>query len=418
MTHPPILSAMKKSAAVKSAIPLAEYADRRNRVLRTLKGAVGIVFAGEGGAPLVGRWRPDSNFLYLTGIDAEPGAAVVFDPQAEDPDRRCVLFLRPLDPEMERWDGYREEISSGLRHRTGFSKVMRAASLPPLLARAARRAKRLACLHPFAAHTANVSADLALFRKITERVPGTTIEDHTDLLPSLRAVKSRAEVSLMRQAALATALGYAAAARIIQPGTTENEIQHALETGYLTHGATGPAYNSIVGAGFNGTVLHYMANSGVAEDGDLVVIDSGASFGGYACDVTRTFPVGGRFSKEQRELYAIVLRAQAAAIKAAKPGARWHDVDHASRRVIDDAGLGDAYIHSVGHQLGMDVHDPNPDGPLKPGMVITIEPGIYLPDMRLGIRIEDDILVTASGNSNLTAAIPRKIEEVEDFMRS
>lgn len=408
---------MKTKSAVKTSVGLAEYVDRRNRVGRALKGAVGIVYAGEGHAPLVGRWRPDSNFLYLTGIENEPGAAVLFDPGAEDPDRRCVLFLRPLDPELERWDGFREEISSTLRYRTGFTKVMRGTSLPPLMTRAARRAKRLACLHPFATYTAPVSPDLTTFRKITERVTGVAIEDQTDLLPAMRAVKSKPELAMMRQAALATALGYAAAARIIRPGVTENEIQHALENAYRAHGATGPAYNSIVGAGFNGTVLHYTANSSVAADGDLVVIDSGASYSGYACDVTRTFPVNGRFTDEQRELYEIVLRAQAAAIKAARPGARWHDVDRASRRVIEDAGLGDAYIHSVGHQLGMDVHDPNPDSPLKPGMVITIEPGVYLPDRRLGIRIEDDILITPSGNTNLTAGIPKKPDDVEELMR-
>jgi Xaa-Pro aminopeptidase len=295
---------------------------------------------------------------------------------------------------------------------------MRTVSLPPMLSRAARRAKRLACLHPFAGYNANVSPDLAIFRKITERTVGVSIEDRTHLLPEMRSLKSKAEVGLMRQAALATALGYAAAAKIIRPGVTETEIQHALEYGYRAHGASGPAYNSIVGAGFNGTVLHYMDNTGVAADGDLVVIDSGAAFAGYACDVTRTFPVSGHFSPEQRDLYEIVLRAQAAAIKAAKPGATWHAVDHASRKVIDDAGLGDAYIHSVGHQLGLEVHDASPDGPLKAGMVITIEPGIYFPERRLGIRIEDDILITPSGSTNLTAAIPKKPDELEDFMRS
>jgi Xaa-Pro aminopeptidase len=409
---------MKTRSPEKTAIGLGEYVERRARVLRALKGAVGVVFAGDGQAPLVGRWRPDSHFLYLTGIENEPGAAILFDPGAEDPDRRCVLFLRPLDPEQERWDGYREEISSALRIRTGFSKVMRATMLPALLSRAARRSRRLACLHPFAPYTGSVSPDLATFRKVAERMVGVGIEDQTQLLPSLRAVKSKNEISLMRQAALATALGYAAAAKIIRAGVSETDIQHALEDGYRRNGATGPAYNSIVGAGFNGTVLHYTDNKAVVADGDLIVIDSGAAFGGYACDVTRTFPVSGRFTPDQRELYEIVLKAQVAAIRAARPGARWHDVDRASRRVIEDAGLGDAYIHSVGHQLGMEVHDASPDGPLKAGMVITIEPGVYLPEQRLGVRIEDDILITPSGSTILTGAIPKKASEVEEFMHA
>jgi Xaa-Pro aminopeptidase len=408
---------MKKAATARTSIDITEYADRRKRVLRALGGAVGIVFAGEGSPPLLGRWRPDSHFYYLTGIDSEPGAAVLFDPGAEDPDRRCILILRPLDSEQQRWDGHREEISSALRSRTGFRKVMRSTALPMLLGKAARRSKRLACLHTFAGHNSSVSPDLAVFRKVTERIPGVQIEDQTNLLPSLRAVKSKAEVTLMRHAARATALGYAAAAQIIRPGVTEMEIQHALENGYRANGASGPAYNSIVGAGFNGTVLHYMENADVARDGDLVVIDSGAEYQGYTCDVTRTFPVSGRFTKEQRELYNVVLRAQAAAIKAARPGARWHDVDGASRRVIENAGYGDAYIHGVGHQLGLEVHDASPDGPLKPGMVITIEPGVYFPDRNVGIRIEDDVLITSAGNTNLTAAIPKKPEDVESFMR-
>lgn len=408
----------KKATTSPSPIALQEYVDRRARVGRALKGSVGIVFAGEGAPPLVGKWRPDFDFLYLTGIEAEAGAAVFFDPQAEDPDRRCMLFLRPLNIEMERWDGHRDEISSALRARTGFTKVMRTAALPGILARSARRAQRLACLHPFAAHTANVSPDLAVFRKVGERVPGVSIVDQTDLLPSMRAIKSKAEIGLMKKAAQATTLGYAAAARFIRPGVTEGEIQQLMEHTYRTQGATGPAYNSIVGAGFNGTVLHYMDNSATAQEGDLVVIDSGAEYAGYACDVTRTFPVSGRFSKEQRELYDLVLRAQAAAIKACKPGARWHDVDGAARRIINDAGVGDAYIHGIGHQLGLEVHDSNPDGPLKAGMVVTIEPGVYFPDRRLGIRIEDDILITASGSTNLTASIPKKASEVEEYMRS
>src|SRR5688572_27902604 len=223
---------MKKADTAKGSIKTEEYAERRQKVLRALKGSVGIVYAGEGAPPLVGKWRPDSNFKYLTGIENEAGAAVLFDPGAEDPDRRCILILRPLDSEMLRWDGHRDEISSGLRNRTGFKKVFRTTALPVLLAKAARRSKRLACLHPFAGYTANVSPDLAVFRKVSERIPGVQIDDQTNLLASLRAVKSKGEVALMRHAARATAQGYFAAARMIQPGVTETDIQHALENAY------------------------------------------------------------------------------------------------------------------------------------------------------------------------------------------
>ena len=174
---------------------------------------------------------------------------------------------------------------------------------------------------------------------------------------------------------------------------------------------------SSLGSGPNGTVLHYTANDGVAGKGDLMVVDSGASYMGYAADVTRTFPVSGAFTKRQRELYELVLRSQKAAIEAVKPGATMVDVDEASRAVIEKAGLGDRYIHGIGHQLGLDVHDSTPDGPLKAGMVVTIEPGVYLPDEGIGIRIEDDILVTPKGRQNLTSAIPKAPADVERMVK-
>ena len=399
-----------------SGIALSEYVARRAAVLKALKGAAAVVLAGEGSAPLLGRWRPDFNFYYLTGLSGEPGAAVLFDPTHENPDRRCVLLLRPLNPEADRWDGYREAIGSGLRGRTGFSAVFRSGSLPALLTQAARRAKRLACLHPFSVYPAPVSPDFTLFKQISERVPGTAIEDRTALLPSMRAVKSPAELSLMRKAVAATANGFDAALRMIKPGVGEGQIAQALETAFRAGGGDGVAYNSIVGSGMNGTVLHYMANDAVAQDGDLLVIDAGASYAGYAADVTRTVPVGGRFTADQREAYELVLRAQAAAIKAARPGATLSDVDAAARAAIDRAGHGDAFIHGTGHPLGIEVHDVAPDGPLRAGMVITVEPGVYFPDRKMGIRIEDDVLVTPSGPKNLTAGIPKSVEDVEAAM--
>jgi Xaa-Pro aminopeptidase len=168
-----------------------------------------------------------------------------------------------------------------------------------------------------------------------------------------------------------------------------------------------------VGSGINGTVLHYMDNSQPLGDGELLVIDSGAMLGDYAADVTRTYPVSGKFTAEQREVYEVVLQSQLAAIRAAKPGASMVDVGAAARAVIEKAGYGDAFIHGIGHQLGMEVHDVTPDGPLKPGMVVTVEPGIYLPGRKMGIRIEDDVLITAKGNQNLTLAIPKTVAEVE-----
>ncbi|HET6248180.1 MAG TPA: Xaa-Pro peptidase family protein [Tepidisphaeraceae bacterium] len=400
-------------ARTTGTIPASEYIQRREKVLKALKGSAGVVFAGEGGAPLLGRWRPDASFLYLTGIDSEAGAAVFFNPSAEAADRRCILFLRALNPELERWDGFRDPISSSLKQKTGFQTIMRSGTLAPSLTGAARRTKKLACLHPFSTYPAAVSPDLAVFKNVAERVPGVSIEDMTDLLPSLRAIKSPAELNIMKQAIAITAAGYAAAMKIIRPGVNEGYVAQVLERTYVDHGATGLAYNSIVGSGLNGTVLHYMENTQPLEAGDLLVIDSGCALNNYTSDVTRTYPVGGKFSAEQKEVYNVVLSAQLAAIRASKPGAKMSDVDAAARQVIEKAGFGDYFIHGIGHQLGMEVHDVTPDGPLKPGMVITIEPGIYIPEKKMGIRIEDDILITAKGNQNLSVAIPKTTDEVE-----
>jgi Xaa-Pro aminopeptidase len=398
-------------------VSLGEYQERRATVLKALKGAAAVVFAGEGGPPLVGKWRPDAHFLYLTGLANEAGAAVLFAPTAESPKNRCVLFLRPLNPERERWDGYREQIGAALKERTGFRAVLRSDSLPAALTGAARHGKRLACLHPFSVYPAAVSPDLAAFGKVTERVPGVKVEDRTNLLPLLRAMKSPAELRLMRKAIAVTAAGYAAAMKAIRPGVSEDRIAQVLERTYREEGARGVAFNTIAGSGLSTTVLHYMDNSAVLRRGDLLLIDSGAEYCGYAADVTRTYPVSGRFTPEQREVYQVVLRAQSAAIKAARVGATMSAVDDAARKVIERAGYGDAFIHGIGHQLGIQVHDATPDGPLKAGMVVTVEPGVYLPERRLGVRIEDDVLIKRKGNEVLTDAIPKTVAEVEAALR-
>jgi Xaa-Pro aminopeptidase len=399
-----------------SQITLSEYSDRRQRVLKALKKSAAIIFAGDGSAPLLGRWMPDRNFLYLTGIDNEPGAAIFFDPTAEDERRRIVLFLKPLDTEAERWDGYRQQIGPELKEKTGFETVMRANAIPRALTSAGKWGKKFACLHPFNVYPAPVSPDLAAFQSVAQRVPGVSIEDQANLLPSLRAIKSPAELQLMQQAIVATAAGFNGILKQIKPGVSEGTIANILEFEYRMHGAETLAYNSIVGSGLNGTVLHYMDNNQPIKDGDLIVIDSGAAFRGYAADITRTFPANGKFTSDQREVYEVVLKSQLAAIKAVRSGVEMYEVDAAAREVIEKAGLGHAFIHGIGHQLGLEVHDVTPDGPLKPGMVVTIEPGVYLPERKIGVRIEDDILVTATGNKNLTLAVPKTVKDIESAM--
>lgn len=396
---------------IDTAIPSSEYHSRRNAVLDALNGAVGLVFAGE--AQGHDAFRADQSFHYLTGIADEPGAMVWFDPEAEDPRRKIMLFLKPRDPELEQWDGLRDPIDASLRASTGFTWIMRTTYLPRTLTTAARRAGKMACLHPFAAHTANPTPDLALFRKVQERTVGIAIEDRTTLIGSMRATKSKSEQTLVKRAVDATLVGIDALLGAMKPGANEKELERAFTLAISAAGASGHAYEPIVGSGLRGTVLHYRANNAVCKAGELIVLDAAARVGGYNADITRTYPVSGTFTKRQREIYEIVLEAQEAAIAAVKPGAFNADIDIAARKVIEKAGYGDYYIHGIGHHLGLEVHDIDPGGPLKPGAIMTIEPGIYIPDEALGVRIEDDVLVTAKGRENLSSNIPKSIEAVE-----
>ncbi|MCP3904600.1 MAG: aminopeptidase P family protein [Planctomycetes bacterium] len=396
----------------------SEFASRRAKLGTALKKSIGVLFAGEHDPESLADYRPHPHFEYLTGVVDEPGAVLVLDPGAPVEARREMLFLRPLNPEVEKWDGYRLEVSKALRDATGFKAVFRTTHLPRFLGEAARRARSLACLHPLATHDQPVSPDLALFHKLAERIPGTEIVERTDAVARLRSIKSAREVAMIQRAVDITAAGFNAAFAAVRPGMSEFDVQEAVEHAYRTNGSRGPAFGTIVGSGINSTVLHYRANDRVIADGDLICIDSGAGFGGYGGDITRTIPANGTFTKRQKEIYSIVLRALEAATEAVKPGATITSIDRVARAIITKAGYGDFYIHGIGHHLGLETHDVTPAGSLRPGAVVTVEPGIYLPDEALGVRIEDDVVVTKSGYRNLSAKIPKSITAIERRMKS
>jgi Xaa-Pro aminopeptidase len=396
-------------------IAVAEFATRREHVLAALKDAVGLVFAGDASADLHSEWRPHPHFEYLTGIVDEPGAVLLLDPKSPVQSRRVILFLKPLNPELEKWDGFRETICQKLRDRYGTATIMRTNAMARWVTDSIRRARKVACLHPFAAYNAPVSPDLDLFRNAATRMPGLAIEDRTHVIAEMRARKSQAEQDVLRHAAAISAKGYEAVVRVIRPGITEFDVQETLEHAYRTHGARGPAYRTIAGTGFNATVLHYHHNSQPLQDGELIVIDSAAGYMGYSADVTRTYPVNGRFTARQREIYDLVLKAEVAGIAAAKTGATFGDVDKAARDIITKAGYGDYFIHGIGHHIGLETHDITPDGPLPEGAIITVEPGIYLPEERLGVRIEDDVLIGRKPIV-LTSMIPKTADEIERLM--
>jgi Xaa-Pro aminopeptidase len=398
-------------------IPTTEYARRRNRVLTALKGACGLVMAGDASSSLHETFTADANFIYLTGISDEPGACLLLDPRHPNPARTATLFLVPRDPEIEQWDGLRTPLDSAFRATCGIKTAVRTTYFSRTLLAAAHRCGTLACLHPLAAHDQPLSPDLAIFKASAERIPGATIVDQAQILPRLRAAKSPAEIKMIDTAGSISAAGFRAVFSGIEPGQNEFDVQRLFLNAIHEHGSRGVAYPLIAGGGINSTVLHYQANDQVLEDGDVVCLDAGAAFGHYGADITRTFPVNGRFTKRQREIYNIVLAALDAAIKVIKPGVTFAKIDAAARKVITKAGYADAFIHGIGHHLGLETHDANPDQPLKVGAVVTVEPGIYLPDEKIGVRIEDDIVVTRNGRRNLTASIPRTAASIQRAMR-
>lgn len=222
----------------------------------------------------------------------------------------------------------------------------------------------------------------------------------------------------MQKAIDITGAGFAKAALALKPGMNETDVQDIIESEFKAKGARQLAFPSIVATGKNTTVLHYTRNNAVVQTGDLFLMDIGAEYDHYAADVSRTVPVSGKFTPEQRKIYEIVLKAQKAAMAKVKPGAYVREDVHAeARRVIEEAGYGEYFIHGTSHYIGLDVHDVGDySQPLKPGMVISVEPGIYIPATGIGVRIEDDVLVTKDGYKNLSAGIPREIEEIERLL--
>jgi Xaa-Pro aminopeptidase len=331
---------------------------------------------------------------------------------------REVLFLRPREPEQERWDIERLPLGSELERRTGFDKVRRISALGALATTAAGHNKDLHYLGAYAAPNAPIPPELELYGKIAQRVPGARTIDRADLLVSMRVAKEPREIEMTRKAMAATKRGHMAAMRQVRPDWTELRLKQVLEAEFFAGGGEALSYDSIVGAGRNAASLHYVGGQGPIRAGEMILIDAAAKVGGYTTDVTRTFPVTGTFSEEQKRLYALVLEAQEAAAKKLKAGVYYEELSEAAKAVFRRAGVIDEFYHGLGHFIGLNVHDVGDmTKPLVPGAIVTIEPGLYNQAANYGIRIEDDYLVTATGFERLSEGIPRTIAEIEGFMK-
>jgi Xaa-Pro aminopeptidase len=380
--------------------------------MKAMGDGVAVIYA-EGTDDAAG-YRQSSDFLYLTGVQ-ERGAILVLAPKERT--YREFLLLPSRDPEAERWSGEREPISTALRAKYGFEKIFRNDSLLRILIDSASRSPTLwQVTRPSAAADAKPQ-DLEVYAKVQQRVPGVSTKTLGWTLAKMRARHDAQELAIMQRSIRISEEGHRAAWMAVRPGATEGEVRAEAERVWRMRGSRRTAYDSIVGAGPNSTILHYPRSERPMKDGELVLMDMACEFANYAADITRTLPVNGRFTPEQRKVYEVVLRAQEAAFALVKPGVTYEDLDRAARKVIDDAGYGDYFIHGLGHFVGLDVHDAGAyHERLEAGMVLTLEPGIYIPEKGLGVRIEDEVVVTETGARYLTDGLPRKADDIERWM--
>ena len=429
-------------------IDVATTSGRRARLMDRLGDAIVVIPAAHersaeayGDYPQDGDFRQHNVFFYFSQLEAQD-AWIVLDAHSNGPDAEYLL-LPPRNPAQERWTGVRIGADTMAVRLTGFANVLETMHLngPQQRGRGVPTPQVLDSLltalkarHvPVYLEIDPSDANDALIARMQADTVGGVPRNLRPLVDSMRLVKDDDEIARLRRAAQISAEGHADLMRAARPGMWEYEMEAVIEAGFRSRGADRVGYPSIVGSGFNATTLHYDVNRRQAQDGDLVVVDAAAEYGQYTADVTRTFPTNGHFTPRQKAIYELVLGAQQAALDSTRPGVTLQQLNQVARAYLRDhsgnlcpsgpgepAGLSDCgryMIHSLSHWIGMDVHDVGGYGrALAPGMVFTIEPGIYIPAESLGVRIEDDILVTATGHENLSAAAPRTVADVERMM--
>ncbi len=402
------------------------------------------------------RYRQNSDFFYLTGFE-EPEAIAVIAPSEA---KKFTLFVRPRDPERAIWDGYRAGVEGAKADYSAdeaFPIAEFDEKLPEILDGPA--SLYYAFGHANSELDEKIIRQLTLMRETNRRPlePPQTIVDPTLILHEMRVFKSEPEVEIMQRAADIAAAAHVEAMKTARAGMKEYEIEALLEASFRRQGAAGSSYTSIVGSGANATTLHYITNQDTLRDGDLLLVDAGAEYLGYASDITRTFPIDGQFTEAQRDIYDLVLKTQMSCIDMVRPGVRLEDLKTHSvemltegmvklgllkgdpAKLIEEKKYMQFYMHNLGHFLGIDVHDAGryyfngESRPAEPGMVMTIEPGLYIsPDTKnipegfnrdvpakylgIGVRIEDDVLVTEKGARVLTDKVPKDAGEIEALM--
>ena len=427
-------------AGARERQPNADYRARRQKLAGKLEGGAALLFAPreiEGPNDIYG-YFPDANFYYLTGW-GEPGAALLVVAPAEAKNDNPahayseILFLPDRNYSQEKWTGAKlGPDDPRAAELTGVDKVESLGDLrTELLKLFPARGVGIYTDVPASGVESNSTKPLGWLENANAFAVGTSFRDIRPLLESLRPFKDAGEVELIRKATQASIAAQFAAIRAIKPGVSEREISARLQYEWGKRGCERPAYAPIVGAGINSTVLHYSDNSGTIESGDMVVMDAAGEFSLYASDITRSVPANGKYTARQREIYEIVLGAQKAAIAAFQSGKSHllrNQPDSLSQVAVDymnahgkdlhGEGLGKYFIHGLGHYVGLNVHDPGDYSiPLGPGMVFTIEPGIYIPEEKLGVRIEDMFYVDQEGKLvRLSESLPQEPDQIERLM--
>ena len=429
-------SAAAQQTAVREAValtgPAAPYeapapnvlADRRAALIDSIGAGVVLIRSSsqrdlESQYQQASDFRQDNDFLYFTGIEVQDSWLLLEVPHHGTPS--ATLFIPERNPAREQWTGPRPSLESAAGI-TGLDDVRVVDEFEPAAIAAAARASD-AALPVYAALNHRMTGE-PVFQRLT--ADSADIRDVRPVTAQLRLVKDEFELQMLQRAVDITAAAQRAAMRTMRPGMYEYETEAVIEYNFRAGGAERVGFPSIVGSGPNSVVLHYDRSRRRMEAGDLVVMDIGAEYSYYTADVTRTVPVSGTFTDRQRAIYDLVLASQQAGIDAVRPGATMADVNRAARAYMRDHSGNlcgertcDAhFIHGVGHWLGMDVHDVGAySTPFAPGMVLTVEPGIYISDENLGVRIEDDVLVTETGARVMSASAPREAGAIEALMR-
>src|SRR5438067_2393636 len=420
--------------------PNSAYAERRAKLAS--QADVPIILWGFTGREEISQdyvFAQEENFYYLTGHNEE-GAGLILLPTGHS-DRgaaglsrngpREILFLPPKDPGKEKWNGVRmSPAAPGIEARTGLATVK---PFPEMRATVENLAKLYSAFYtilPYEKELGGYPHEKAVVDWLQLAAPQVRLKDIHAQIAAMRPIKSPGEIAFLEKAIDLSLDSHIEAMKMMRPGLYEYQIAAKMTEVHAMGGSEAEGYAPIVGAGPNSTALHYDKLSRKIEDGDIVVLDVGAQYSGYSADITRTIPANGKFTARQKEIYEIVLGAQNAALAAIKPGVHFsckgkkdglmnmaYDYINSHGKDREGRPLGQYFIHGLGHHIGLNVHDPGEScGPLRPGMVVTVEPGIYIPEENLGVRIEDDVLVTDSGYQLLSERLPRDPDEIEQIM--